>query len=167
MTTGRSIPATDTTRFLVTVGALADSLGWKIRSFTRDGEFVVVAGLGHDPSFEQFLWIHGTEAATLRFLLVSRTAVPHDREGAILELCARINAGLVFGCSEYSFEERRIMFRNSVDLSLGPLVKAVESASARLLGLGARYAAAIVAVVAGCSPADAVTNAESAPQGAG
>src|SRR5438093_7486329 len=93
----------DKDRFLAAVGEFASPLGWRVRSFTREEELVALVALDGDPSFDQVLWIYDTSRAFVRCLLVYRGTVSIEREPAILELCARINDGLVFGCAEYSF----------------------------------------------------------------
>jgi hypothetical protein len=165
MTSERRVPTADEGQFLAALSALAASFDWELRSFTRENEFVVVVGLDNDPSFEQLLWVYNAKDATMRCLLASRSVVAPEHEGVILELCARINAGLVFGCAEYSFEDKAVIFRDSSTLRLGALVDVVESTSARLLDLGARYATAIVLTLAGTSPAEAVARVESARGG--
>jgi hypothetical protein len=142
--------------FLAAVGEFAASLGWRVRSFTRDEELVAVVALEGDPSFEQALWIYDTSRAFVRCLLVHRGAVPVDREPAIVELCARINDGLVFGCAEYSFADRALAFRESFQLGFGDIAECVTAASTRLLQLGSRYSPAVRAALAGRSAEDAM-----------
>ena len=154
------IPAPDTKGFLKAVGDLAASFGWRLRSFERDDELAAVAALDHDSSFEQVLWVFDTKRTFIRCLLVGRGTVAADREAAILELCARINDGLAFGCAEYSFNDRTLVFRDSVQLGYGKMSDLVESTSARLLDLGSRYAPAVRATLAGSSPAEAMSRAQ-------
>jgi hypothetical protein len=146
--------------FLGALEPLAESLGWQLQGFTRGDELVVIAALGGDPSFEQVVWISGTSGETLRCLLVSRAPIPRESREPILELCARINEGLVFGCAEYAFEEAAVVFRDAADLRGGSVEQLAPDTTARLLGLGSRYVPAVEAVLAGASPRDAVENAE-------
>jgi hypothetical protein len=150
----------DRDAFLAAAGELASSFGWRLRSFERDEELIALAALDHDPSFEQILWVYDTERASVRCILVVRAPVPAEREGAIVELCARINDGLVFGCAEYSFSERRLALRDSVQLGNGAIADQLTSASARLLDLGSRYAPAVRAALGGASAAEAAAAAE-------
>src|SRR5580765_5638365 len=91
-------------QFLDALGELTKSLGWELQHFMRDQELVALVPTENDPSFEQFIWVYDTVGVFVRCLLVSRRVVPPERETAILELCARINDGLNFGCAEYSFD---------------------------------------------------------------
>lgn len=153
--------ARDDGAHIAAVRSIADPLGWQLRSFTRNDDLVVLAALDNDPSFQQMLWVFGSKHESLRCLLVGRPVVPAQREGAILELCARINDGLVFGCAEYGFDERTVTFRGATDLRYGPLAELVANTTTRVLDLGARYSEAIRATLAGTPPADAVDSAES------
>ncbi len=146
----------DNDAFLAAVAEFAAGFGWRVRSFERDEELVALVALDSDSSFEQVLWVYDAERASLRCLLVSRAVVPVGRERAILELCARINDGLVFGCAEYSFKDRTLVFRDSVQLGYGILAELLASTSARLLDLGSRYASAIRATLAGSTPVEAL-----------
>jgi len=147
-------------RFIDAVRSLAESFGWQPRSFMRGDEIVALAALDGDADFEQLVWVFDAVDATLRCILVSRASVAPAREAAVLELCARINSGLVFGCAEYSFEDRVVVFRDSADLRHGAATEHVRAASERLLGLGSRYAAAIRATLSGASPQAAVAGVE-------
>ena len=113
-----------------------------------------------DPtSYEQVLWVYNTRRGSVRCLLVNRATVPAAREGAILELCARINEDLVFGCAEYSFGDRTVIFRDSVQLGSGDTGDLLTGATARVLDLGSRYAPAVRATLAGSSPVEAMSHA--------
>jgi hypothetical protein len=155
--------ASDEAGVLVALGELATSFGWRLRSFKRDDEMVALVVLDHDPSFEQMIWVYHISGANVRCLLVSRGSVPADREFAVFELCARINDGLVFGCAEYSFDDRALVFRDSVQLGYGKTPDLLASVSARLLDLGSRYAPAVGATLAGKSPAEAMGLARDPP----
>jgi hypothetical protein len=159
--TERQDSAPSNEQFLDAVGELAKPLGWQLQHFTRDQELVALVPTENDQSFEQFIWVYDTDGVFLRCLLVSRAVVPPERQPAILELCARINDGLNFGCAEYGFDDQVIAFRNSVDLkTCAPLQKVVNDATSRVLSLGRRYAVAIDATLAGDTPEDAVKKAE-------
>ena len=151
--------APDTEGFLAVVGGLAGSFGWRLRTFERDDELVALAALDHDSSYEQVLWVYNTRRGSVRCLLVNRATVPAAREGAILELCARINEDLVFGCAEYSFGDRTVIFRDSVQLGSGDTGDLLTGATARVLDLGSRYAPAVRATLAGSSPVEAMSHA--------
>ena len=152
----------NTEHFLHAIGELAASLGWQLRSFTRGQEQVAVVALDHDPSFEQVLWVHDAGQASVRCLLVCRGKVPSEREAAILELCARINEDLLFGCAEYGFDDRTVAFRDSMQLSYGPIAGLVASTTQRLLQLGSQYAPAVRAALAGSSAVEAMKCARDA-----
>jgi hypothetical protein len=146
-------------QFLAAVGELAASLGWQHQSFKRDEEIIAVVALDQDPSFEQAIWVYDVKHVFMRCLLVNRSAIPPEHEGAILELCARINDGLSFGCVEYCFDDRTVIFRDSADLQYGALVELVMSTSTRLLDIGSRYAPAIRATLTGSTPLEALNHA--------
>jgi hypothetical protein len=159
--TERKTSAPDTEQFLAAVREWAAPLGWQPQSMTRDEDFIVVAGIEDDPSFERVMWVYNTEHVSLRCLLVSRAVVTAERQAPIMELCTRINDGLTFGCLEYSFSDAALVFRESADLdSCGPLGQVLHETTARVLDLGRRYAGAIEATLAGDKPEDAVRKAE-------
>lgn len=163
MTNEKESSAPGNEEFLQAVTELTTPLGWEIQHFNRDQDLIALVATENDPSFEQFMWVYNAEGVSLRCLLVSRAVVPAERETAILELCARINDGLNFGCAEYSFDDQTIVFRNSADLgTCGPLAKVLGDATSRVLGLGRRYRGAIEATLKGGKPEDAVKEAESA-----
>ncbi len=151
--------------FLAAVGEFASSFGWRVRSFTRDEELVALVALDADPSFEQILWIYDTSRALVRCLLVYRGSVAIEREPAMLELCARINQDLVFGCAEYSFGDRVLAFRESIQLGFGDIADPLTAATARLLELGSRYSPAVSAALSGLSAGDAMECARDADKG--
>src|SRR5215470_17368925 len=134
--------------FLAAANELAASFGWRIRSFKRGQELVAQVALDHDRSFEQVLWVYDVTSVCVRCLLVSRGTVPPEREASVIELCARINDGLIFGCAEYSFDERVLVFRDSFQLGTGSLSDALTGTTARLLDLGSRYSSAVLATLA-------------------
>jgi hypothetical protein len=152
------IPDPDAKTFLAAADELAASLGWRLRSFQRDDEVVALVALDHDPSFEQMIWVYDTRRAFVRCLLASRGSVPKEREAAILELCARINDGLVFGCAEYSFADRTLVFRDSFQLGWGKLPDLLTDVTARLLDLGSRHSPAVRATLAGTAASDAIAS---------
>ena|SRR6185436_13787274 len=161
MTSEQQDSAPSNEQFLDAVGELTKPLGWQLQHFMRDQELVALAPTESDPSFEQFIWVYDTAGGFFRCLLVSRTVVPPEREPAILELCARMNDGLNFGCAEYSFDDKAIVFRNSVDIrTCSPLAQVVNDATSRVLSLGRRYANAIAETLEGSNPKDAVEKAE-------
>lgn len=151
-----SDPVRDDDAFLATVREVAAPFGWRVRSFTRDEEVVALATLDNDLLFEQVLWINVAKEKYVRCLLVTRGSVPEARKDAILELCARINDGLIFGCAEYSFEEGIFVFRDAITLECGKLSELLSLVTARLLDLGSRYSAAIQTTLAGMSPEEAL-----------
>lgn len=142
------------------IADLAETMRWPLRAFEHGGDRVVVAGLADDAVFEQLIWIVDAAASNLRCLLVVRGKVPETRQAAVLELCARVNDGLIHGCLEYDFADRTLGFRDSTDLSELTPAAAVERTTTRLLTLGSRYAAAIGRVLSGESPGEAVAAAE-------
>jgi hypothetical protein len=148
--------------FIAETGKHATGFGWPAKSFERDGEVVLVALTETDPSFERFIWVYNIERVALRCMLVGKEVVPAKKEPAILELCARVNEGLPFGCLEYSFSDRVLVFRDSADLDWGPLDKVVSGTTSRVLNLGQRYAIAIQAALKGEKPEAAVKKAQTA-----
>ncbi len=142
--------------FLKEAVGLATHFGWQTRTFEREQETVCVAAIPGDPSFNRFVWVYDAERAMLRCMMVAKQEVPQRREGAILELCARVNEGLPFGCLEYSFGDRVLVFRDSADLDWGPVNKVIGGVTARVLNLGQRYAGAIRSTLDGERPEDAV-----------
>jgi hypothetical protein len=160
-----SSPAPDEKGFLASAADFAAAFGWQVRSFQRAGELVAVVALDHDPSFEQLLWVYDTGRAVIRCLLVDRRRVPFAREAAILELCSRINDGLLFGCAEYSFNDRTVVFRDSIQLGPLNLKDLLPGISARVLDLGSRYAPAIGATLGGTPPVNAICLSEESAKG--
>lgn len=142
------------------IADLAEKMHWPLRAFEHGGDRVVVAGLGDDAVFEQLVWIRDAAGSHLRCLLIVRRAVPEARQAAALELCARVNDGLIHGCLEYDFADRTLGFRDSVELAGLTPAAAVNRTTARLLTLGSRYAGAITRVLCGDPPSEAVGGAE-------
>jgi hypothetical protein len=147
--------------FTKEAGKLAAKFGWSAKTFERDGEAVVVALTETDAAFERFIWIYNLERRSLKCMLVSSLEVPAKRLAAVMELCARVNQGLPFGCLEYSFPDRVLLFRDGSDLdTCGPLDEVISDTTLRVLNLGRRYAVAIEATLNGDKPEDAVQKAE-------
>lgn len=147
--------------FIAEAGKLATDFGWRAKTFERNGEAVLVALTETDPFFERFVWVYNLERVAVRCMLVSKEKVPVKRLPAILELCARINESLPFGCLEYSFGDRVLVFRDAADLDCGLLEKVVKDTTMRVLNLGRRYVSAIEATLKGDKPEIAVKSAES------
>ncbi len=163
MTSEKQDSAPSHEQFLEAVSELIKPLGWELQHFTRDEELIAVVSLSEesDPTFQQFIWVYDKDGVFFRCLLVSRAEVPPEREPAILELCARINDGLNFGCVEYGFDDQTVSFRNSVDLrTCAPLPDVVRHATSRMLGLGKRYSGAITKTLKGAKPKEAMATAE-------
>jgi len=161
MTSEKQDPAPSNEQFLDAVSELIKPLGWELQHFRRDQELVALVSVENDPAFEQFIWVYDNDGVFFRCLLVSRGVVPPEREPAILELCARINDGLNFGCAEYSFDDQTVVFRNSVDLrTCGSLEEVVHHATSRMLSLGKRYSNAIANTLKGTNPKEAMAKAE-------
>jgi hypothetical protein len=146
--------------FLAAVGQLITPLGWQLRSFEREGEVIALAALDHDPAFEQMLWIYCPDRRYVRCLLVARGTVPAEREPAVVELCARINDGLVFGCAEYSFSDQAFVLRDSFETGKNSWDDELTPRTARLLELGSHYSPALQAVLGGTSAAEAIRRLE-------
>ena len=81
--------------------------------------------------------------------LRARQCVQRDADGSVpshqgaeyaeamaqsIELCARVNDGLYFGCLEYGFAERTLMFRDSFPAPAGNVATQLPECSARILG---------------------------------
>ena len=141
-------------------GGLAAEFGWPAKTSESGREAVTVALTPSDPLYERMIWIYDTERITLRCLLVSAQTVPAKRCVAILELCARINEGLPFGCAEYSFGEKVVVFRDSADLGWQAVDEVVKSCTARSLNLGRKYADSIRSTLADGKSEAAVRKAE-------
>lgn len=150
----------DEAALLDAIADLAETMHWPLRAFEHGGDRVVVAGLADDAVFEQLVWIRDAAGSNLRCLLIVRGAVPEARRTAALELCARVNDGLIHGCLEYDFADRTLGFRDSTDLADISPAAAVDRTTARLLTLGRRYAGAISRVLSGDPPGEAVGAAE-------
>ncbi|WP_124602041.1 YbjN domain-containing protein [Burkholderia sp. Bp8963] len=149
--------APDPESVIATLDELVTSLGWRLHAFNRDDESVGLVSLGHDPFFEQIIWIYDTKRALVRCLLVGRERIPANREAIIFELCARINDGLIFGCAEYSFSDCALVFRDTAPVGAGNLKEILTDLSGRVLNLGARYRPVIAAALAGSSAIEAMT----------
>ena len=142
--------------FLAEANKLAKGFGWQFKDIEREHETVCVAKIAADPFFERFVWIFDSERNMLRCLLISAKAIAADKTAAALETCARVNEGLPFGCLEFAFQERVVVFRDSADLDWGPLAQVAEDTTSKTLNLGRRYAKAVTAVLEGSSPKQAV-----------
>lgn len=151
----------DVASFMKEAGTLATEFGWRAKSFEREHEAVLVALTDPDPLFERFVWVYHLERISLRCMLVSKATVPAKMLHSVLELCARINEGLPFGCLEYSFSDRVLVFRDSADLDWGPLDKVIRGTTARVLNLGQRYGGAIEATLRGEKAENAIKKIES------
>ncbi len=158
MKTNKNSPTSD--QFLIEVNKLAIKFNWPTRSFERGSETVLVALIETDVTFERFVWVYDTERITLRCMLVGKVAIEVKEQTAFLELCARINEGLPFGCLEYSFVDRIFVFRDSADLDWGPLDKIIGGTTSRVLDLGQKYASAIKDTLQGEKPEKAVEKSE-------
>lgn len=142
-----SAPAPDS--FVAALDELVTPMGWRLHSFNREDEWVGVVSLEQDPSFEQAIWVYDTERTFFRCLLVGRGEIPANRQADVIELCARINDGLAFGCAEYSFSDRAVVFRDAVPADCGSPKDVLASLSGRLFGLGSQYWPCVAAVLAG------------------
>jgi hypothetical protein len=160
MNTDKKINRTLADKFLLEVNKLASQFAWPARSLHRGTEVALVALTQNDDAFERFVWVYDSERNMLKGMLVYKEPIPSKSLNAILELCARINEGLPFGCLEYSFGERALVFRDSIDLDWSPLDKAVGATTSRVLNLGRRYAEAIRLTLQGKKPEFAVVEAE-------
>lgn len=140
---------------------LADQFGWSTRKMKHDNEVVLIGLIDGDPNFYRFVWIYNVDRVDLRCLLVGKEVVPIERQTAVLELCARVNEGLPFGCLEFSFQDHVLVFRDSASLEWGFLDAVIAGTTARVLNLGQRYGRAIQSVLDGEKPEDAVKTAES------
>ncbi len=146
-------------QFQEALTALAASLGWSVRSFRRDEERVGLAALEQDPAFEQVLWIYDPRSDSLRCLVVVRAPIPPHREREIVELCARINDGLIFGCAEYGFAEQVVVFRDSVPVG-APWPQLLQDLTGRLLRLAAHYWPAVAETIAGAEASQAMARVQ-------
>ena len=146
--------------FLAAVEQLIKPLGWRMHSFAREGEVIALAALDHDPAFEQMLWVFSPDRGYVRCLLVARGVVTAEREPAVIELCARINDGLVFGCAEYSFTDQAFMLREAFEAGKNSWDSELTPRAARLLELGSHYAPALQAVLGGASAAESLRRLE-------
>jgi hypothetical protein len=148
--------------FLTEAKKLADKFGWRSSSFDRDEEVILTAVISDDASFDRCIWIYDTERTTLRCMLVSKVAVPAGKRPQVLELLARINQDLPFGCAEFSFDHNVVVYRDSADLDWGPIERLVGGTTTRALTTGQRYAKALEQTLAGTAPEIAIRNAEGA-----
>jgi len=166
MRSNTRFPDADEDGFLSVLRDLAASLAWQLRSFEREEELIALVALDHDPSYEQVLWVYDRSRGFVRCLLVRRGSVPPEREADIIELCAHINDGLAFGCAEYSFDDRTLVFRDSFQLSHCKLQDTLVDITSRLLNLGSRYSPAVRATLAGKSAAEAIKHISESPRDA-
>jgi len=146
--------------FREAVDKVCADFNWVTHAFTRDDEFAVLCELEGDEHFEQILWILNTQRNTFRCLVTSRMEVPPGKTSTLLELCARINDGLGFGCAEFSFADQQVVFRDGADLQGQGLEDIVSVTSARLFSMAMRYGPAVNRVLAGDAPAEAVARVE-------
>lgn len=146
--------------FLNEARRLAASFLWKTATLRRENEVACVAALPADGIFERVVWIYDAARTAMRCLMIGRQAVPAARLDAVFELCARVNHNLPFGCLEYAFEDKVLLFRDSADLDWGPSEEIIKGATSRVLNLGKRYASAIEAVLNGAEPEAAVRESE-------
>lgn len=156
MNTATDTAAPGSEEFLAILDAMASSLNWRVRSFERGDSVVAVVALNDDPHFEQVVWVYDTQRVFVRCLLATRGNIPEKQVGAIVELCAYINDGLIYGCAEYSFSDRVLAFRDSVSLEYGDTAAVLTDLSQRVFTLGSHYANAVAAVLAGASAVEAM-----------
>ncbi|MBO2011553.1 hypothetical protein [Hymenobacter negativus] len=156
MKTDEQLKKPEAEAFLAEARKLAEKFAWTHQDMKRKKEVVLVARIDADDSFERFVWIYDTHRTMLKCMLVGRVTIPVRKLGAVLKLCALVNEGLPFGCLEYSFGERILVFRDSADMGWGPLAQVVVDVTERTLNLGRRYADAIQAVLEGTNPQEAV-----------
>jgi hypothetical protein len=142
--------------FLAEAGKIAAKFSWPTKPFDHGTEIALVAEMVSDADFERFIWSYDTRRRILRCLAVSRLAIPPKRRAACLELCARINENLPFGCAEYSFADQVIVFRDSADVEWGPFKDVLIGTTQRALNLASDYAPAIHDTLEGEKPEDAV-----------
>jgi hypothetical protein len=160
-------PSADQDGFIAALNELIAPLGWDLHSFRREEEMVGLVALQRDPFCERIIWVYDTKRSFVRCLAFGRGTVPAEREAAIIELCARINDGLIFGCAEYGFANRTFAFRDSVPVvGHSELKDALSDLTGRLLKLGARNWPAIAAVLGGASATEAIAHAHN-PQAEG
>lgn len=150
--------------FLDVLGELAREFGWRVQSFAQGSQEVAVVGFEALEPFEQLLWIHDPEHRSVRCLLLVRRRVPADRQQAALELCARVNDGLTFGCLEYAFSDQTLSFRDSSEVEGRGLDAAIRRTTSRVLSLGQRYFLAVDRVLSGVSALVACADAEADDQ---
>src|SRR4029077_10599522 len=150
----------DRSAFLAEASRIGTEFGWKTATFEREDEAVCVAAIPDDSSYDRLVWVDDTGRKMLRCMMIGRLEVPKPRLQAIFELCARINHGLPFGCLEYAFDDRVLVFRDSADLDWAPAEQVIKGSTLRVLKLGERYAAAIRAVLDGAEPEAAVRASE-------
>ena len=152
--------AMDRPAFLTHASRIATDFGWKTATFEREDEAVCVAAIPDDDMYDRLVWVFDSGRNMLRCMVISRPEVPAPRLPAVFELCARVNQGLPFGCLEYAFGDRLLVFRDSTDLDWGPPDLVIKGTTSRVLNLGKRYAMAIKAVLEGEAPDAAVRASE-------
>lgn len=146
--------------FLDALAGMATEFGWRVQSFERGEQCVGVVGFEATELFEQMVWIHDPQLASIRCLLTVREKVPALRLPEMLEFCARVNDGLVFGCLEYDFSDLTLSFRDSSEVDGESFDTAIRRLTSRLLSLGERYRLGIAGVLAGTSAFAACEMAE-------
>lgn len=146
--------------FLDALAGMASEFGWRVQSFQRGEQCVGVVGFEAAELYEQMVWIHDPQLESIRCLLTVREKVPAQKLPEMLEFCARVNDGLVFGCLEYDFSDQTLSFRDSSEVDAEAFDVAIQRLTSRLLSLGERYRVAIASVLAGTSAFAACEMAE-------
>jgi len=119
------------------LGELVEDFHWKLMH-RGAGDTGVYQAMVIDPPAEWVCWIHDIPGRRL-FCVVVFSVLPSEREAEALRFAAQVNHGLPFGCLEYSFEDRRLRFRDAIDLEWGDLRTLVNTVTYRVLDLAGRH----------------------------
>ncbi|MBD2766358.1 hypothetical protein IC235_00455 [Hymenobacter sp. BT664] len=150
--------APDAAKFTIEAKKIASKFNWpaQLLEREREREIALVALIEEDPLFERLVWVYDTYRTMLRCLLVCKEKITVKKQPAVLKLCALINTGLPFGCIEFNFHEKVLVFRDSADLNYGPLDQIMNDITERVLNLGKHYKSAIQETIKGKKPEEAL-----------
>lgn len=146
--------------FLDKTRDLAKKFNWQVEEYEQDGEIIQMAKIHNDPLYVRIFWILDPEYETLKALVLSGVTVEIEERDKVLELCARVNENLIFGCLEFRFEERMLVVRDSIEIKIDTLDDEIERLTLRVFHLAKKYSIAIRQTLSGISPEKAVLSAE-------
>ena len=147
-------------KFLNETSNLANNFNWPVENYAQDGEIIQMAVIHNDPLYTRMFWILDPSYEALKGVIVAGIEVTAEQQPHILELCARVNENLVFGCLEFRFDDKLLVVRDSSEIKYGPLEQIVQGLTTRLFNIAKEYSNAIRETLNGTSPEVAVDRAE-------